>query len=242
MSKKTAALLIGFGGPTARSEVRSFLESVLEGTSIPPQRFDEVLHHYEAIGGVSPYNAVTAVQKNALEEWFLARGVALPVGVGYRHSTPAFKDAFEIFKKYGIEKVVAFILASFRCTSSFEKYKLKVAEALRAAGASGIELVYTEPFFDNALYLEAQTDRVREITASFSEEQKHRTFFYFQRIRSPCRCPKKAVMPRNMPLPPKRSHDHSDWLRSSGPRLIKAAAGTPKTRGLDRTSLRHSRL
>ena len=177
--KKTAALLIGFGGPTNNSEVRPFLESVLEGISIPPQRFDEVLRHYEVIGGVSPYNAVTAVQKNALEEWFLARNVSLPVGVGYRHSTPALKDAFETFKRYGIEKVIAFILASFRCYSSFEKYQLKAAEAMAAAGAQGIELVYTDPFFDNALYLQAQTERVLEITASFSDEQKSRTYFLF---------------------------------------------------------------
>ena len=67
MKDKTAVLLIGFGGPASPEEVRPFLESVLEGTKIPQSRFQEVLKHYEAIGAVSPYNAATFKQKQALE-------------------------------------------------------------------------------------------------------------------------------------------------------------------------------
>src|SRR6185436_1878550 len=51
-----AVLLIAFGGPTRPEEIRPFLANVTRGRSIPPERLEEVVHHYEAIGGRSPLN------------------------------------------------------------------------------------------------------------------------------------------------------------------------------------------
>ena len=122
MSKENVAvLLIGFGGPTRAEEVRSFLEGVLEGIRVPQARFDEVLGHYEAVGGLSAYNAVTQKQKKALEMEFESRSLKLPVFVGLRHSRPNFEDAFTELKKNKIEKVIGFILSPFRTYASFEK-------------------------------------------------------------------------------------------------------------------------
>ena len=61
-----AVLLIGFGGPTRREEIRPFLDNILRGRPIPPQRYEEVVHHYEAMGGRSPYNDHTMRQADAL--------------------------------------------------------------------------------------------------------------------------------------------------------------------------------
>jgi ferrochelatase len=46
-----AVLLIAFGGPTAMDEVRPFLANVLRGRPVPPERVEEVVRHYEGIGG-----------------------------------------------------------------------------------------------------------------------------------------------------------------------------------------------
>jgi len=54
-----AVLLIAFGGPTAPEEIRPFLARVLRGIPIPPERVEEVVHHYEAVGGKSPLNEIT---------------------------------------------------------------------------------------------------------------------------------------------------------------------------------------
>ena len=59
-------LLIAFGGPTAPEEIRPFLARVTKGIPIPPQRLEEVAHHYEAVGGKSPLNEITFRQANAL--------------------------------------------------------------------------------------------------------------------------------------------------------------------------------
>ncbi len=54
-----AVLMVGFGGPTRPEEIRPFLENVVRGRPIPASRLEEVAHHYEAIGGRSPYNELT---------------------------------------------------------------------------------------------------------------------------------------------------------------------------------------
>jgi ferrochelatase len=46
-----AVILIGFGGPTSPGEIRPFLDRVTAGRPIPRERYEEVVHHYEAIGG-----------------------------------------------------------------------------------------------------------------------------------------------------------------------------------------------
>lgn len=49
-----AVLLIAFGGPTRREEVRPFLANVLRGRPIPTERIEEVVRHYEEIGPGAP--------------------------------------------------------------------------------------------------------------------------------------------------------------------------------------------
>ena len=66
-------MLIGFGGPTAPDEVRPFLDRVLQGRPVPRERYEEVVHHYELLGGRSPYNDLTMRQAAALREAFTPR-------------------------------------------------------------------------------------------------------------------------------------------------------------------------
>ena len=62
-----AVLLIAFGGPTAPEEIRPFLEIVTRGRRIPPERLEEVAHHYEQMpGGRSPLNELTEAQADGL--------------------------------------------------------------------------------------------------------------------------------------------------------------------------------
>ena len=61
---------------------------------IPPQRLEEVAHHYEAVGGKSPLNEITFRQANALEK-FLNATSRLPVYVGMRNATPFFAETLK---------------------------------------------------------------------------------------------------------------------------------------------------
>ena len=58
-SSVRSVLLISFGGPQGPKDIRPFLENVLRGRRVAPQRMEEVAHHYELFGGVSPITALT---------------------------------------------------------------------------------------------------------------------------------------------------------------------------------------
>src|SRR5437879_10491142 len=62
-----AVLLIAFGGPTKPDEIRPFLQNVARGRRIPPERLEDVAHHYEQMpGGRSPLNDLTFMQARSL--------------------------------------------------------------------------------------------------------------------------------------------------------------------------------
>ena len=52
-----AILVVSFGGPEGMDDVMPFLENVTRGRNVPRERLEEVAHHYELFGGVSPINA-----------------------------------------------------------------------------------------------------------------------------------------------------------------------------------------
>ena len=101
-----AVLLIAFGGPTSPEEIRPFLARVTKGIPIPPQRLEEVVHHYEAVGGKSPLNEITFRQAKALQKVLNESGHALPVYVGMRNSQPFFRDTLKKMFDDGIRKLV----------------------------------------------------------------------------------------------------------------------------------------
>jgi ferrochelatase len=179
MISKKAALLIGFGGPRSVEETRPFLEYVLQGVRIPKERFEEVLHHYEVIGGVSPYIEYTEKQQSALKKRLQSENISIPVFTGYRNSKPFFKDVFLELKQQGIEKVIGFVLSPLRSYASFGKYVDRVEEGKKEADALDIEIVYTEPFYLNLLFVEAQADRIKDAASQISKEELQKTFFIF---------------------------------------------------------------
>src|SRR5580693_8204403 len=92
-AKCDAVLMIGFGGPTGADEVRPFLDNVLRGRSVPRERYEEVVHHYDLLGGRSPYNDLTMRQAAALRGELEKKGARIPVAVGMRNWKPYIADA-----------------------------------------------------------------------------------------------------------------------------------------------------
>src|SRR2546421_1988983 len=96
-----AVLMIGFGGPTQPDEIRPFLQNVVRGRNVPPERLEEVAHHYEAIGGRSPYDELTTRQAQRLQQRLAAVGLPLPVYVGMRNWTPFLREAIAQMNRDG---------------------------------------------------------------------------------------------------------------------------------------------
>lgn len=153
-----AVLLIAFGGPTRPEEIRPFLARVTEGLAIPPQRLEEVAHHYEAVGGKSPLNEITFRQAKALKD---ALKNKLPVYVGMRNAAPFFVETLKQMATDGIKHAVGFILSSHRTEASWERYQKNIADAHAELGAGAPEVDYCDGWHDHPLFVQTWVELIQ---------------------------------------------------------------------------------
>jgi protoporphyrin/coproporphyrin ferrochelatase len=161
-AKCDAVLMIGFGGPTRADEVRPFLDNVLHGRPVPRERYEEVVHHYDLLGGRSPYNDLTMRQATALRAALAKKGVNLPIAVGMRNWTPYIADSMRTLAEAGARRVLGFIMAAHRSEASYERYQANVEDARAALGEAAPEIVYPQPWHDHPLFVGAVASRARE--------------------------------------------------------------------------------
>ncbi|MBV8356614.1 MAG: ferrochelatase, partial [Deltaproteobacteria bacterium] len=156
-----AVILIGFGGPTAAAEVRPFLDRVLAGRPVPRERYEEVVRHYEAFGGRSPYNAMTMRLAAALQDQLQRMGISVPVTAAFRNMPPFFDDALRDLKQRGIHRVFGFVLAAHRSEASWDRYLDAIKLARERLGDDALEIEYPPPWHDDPAFVEAVADRAR---------------------------------------------------------------------------------
>jgi ferrochelatase len=166
-----AVLLISFGGPQGLDDIRPFLANVLRGRRVPPERVEEVAHHYELFKGVSPITDITKRQAAGLAARLSAAGHPLPVYVGMRNWHPFLADTFREMRVAGVRRVIGFITAAQHSYSSCEQYRENVTAArteLRASG-SDIDVTYVGSWFDHPLFTGANAAHVREALRTLPE-------------------------------------------------------------------------
>ena len=162
-----AVILIGFGGPRSTAEVRPFLDRVIAGRPIPRERYEEVVHHYEAIGGRSPFNEITERQAAALREQLTSEGVKIPVVVGMRNTPPWLEYALGELAQRGVRRALGFVLAAHRCEASWDRYLRDVEEARERVGPGAPAVDYLGEWHAHPLFIEAAADRVADALARF---------------------------------------------------------------------------
>ncbi len=154
-------LLVGFGGPERIEDVRPFLAKVSEGRAIPEERLKGVEHHYEVIGGFSPYNQLAMKLKKDLEESLRSRGVGVPVLIGMRNWHPFLNDTLKVIKEREYKRGLALILSVQRSISSCAQYKDNVAAAKLSVGAEELSYEFSPSWGTHPDFIEAQSDQVR---------------------------------------------------------------------------------
>lgn len=140
-------LLIGFGGPESSEEVMPFLRRVTAGRNISDARLLSVAHHYEAIGGKSPYNAWATKLKEDLSREL---GLELPVFLGHRNAAPFLKETLLDIHARGFKNGLGLILAPFRSTVSCRRYKENIHEVLHENGITEMRYTYPSPWYHHA--------------------------------------------------------------------------------------------
>jgi ferrochelatase len=178
-AKCDSVLMVGFGGPTRADEVRPFLDNVLRGRPVPPERYEAVVHHYQLLGGRSPYNELTMRQADALRAELARKNIDVPVAVGMRNWNPYVADSLRALAEHGARRVLAFILAPHRSEASWERYQQTVRDAQAAAGGSAVEVVYPEPWHDHPLFIMAVASRTREALGRLDAIERSRALLIF---------------------------------------------------------------
>src|SRR3954470_1999429 len=159
-----AVLLVAFGGPQGPADVRPFLANVLRGRRVTPERIEEVAHHYELFGGVSPLTDLTMQQARALEATLAQRGLPLPVHVGMRNWHPFLADTLAEMSRKGVRRAIGVLAAAQRSYSGCTQYKENVQAALAdivTLGERPLEVVYVGDWHEHPGFIEANADRVR---------------------------------------------------------------------------------
>ena len=152
-----ALLLISFGGPEKIEDVIPFLENVLRGRNVPHERLLAVAEHYYHFGGRSPINDQCRDLISALE----SAGVGLPIYWGNRNWHPMLGDTVRKMKEDGIGRALAIATSAFGSYSGCRQYREDI-EAARAAVEGAPEIDKLPPFWGEAGFVGAMTDRVRE--------------------------------------------------------------------------------
>jgi protoporphyrin/coproporphyrin ferrochelatase len=178
-AKCDSVLMVGFGGPTRADEVRPFLDNVLRGRPVPRERYEAVVHHYEALGGASPYNELTMRQADALRAELSKKNIGAPVAVGMRNWKPYVADSLRSLAENGARHVLAFMLAPHRSEASWDRYHQTVRDAQAALGESAPEVEYPEPWHDHPLFIKAVASRTREALARLDASERSRASIIF---------------------------------------------------------------
>jgi ferrochelatase len=160
-----AVLVVAFGGPEGMTDVRPFLDNVLRGRRVPPERVEEVARHYERFDGVSPLNAITRRQAEGLRAGLAARGLDLPVYVGMRNWHPLLPDTLQAMARDGVRRAIGFVCAPHRSYSSCTQYRENVDDARGAASAAGLDdvsITFVGDWHNHPLFIDANARHVRE--------------------------------------------------------------------------------
>jgi ferrochelatase len=156
MSNGDALLLVSFGGPEGPDEVRPFLERVVTGRGVPPERLEEAARHYDLFGGVSPINARNRALITRLRDRLAEPPFRIPAYWGNRYSRPTLEDAVRAMRRDGLRRALAFVTSAFDSPPGFTRYLEAVARARVAVGPGAPAVVPLPPFWNHPLFEAAQ--------------------------------------------------------------------------------------
>ena len=176
-----SVLVVSFGGPQGLDDIRPFLANVLRGRRVSPERVEEVAHHYELFGGVSPITAITRQQAEGLRVRLAAAGHPLPVFVGMRNWHPLLPDTLREMHAAGLRRAIGFITAAQHSYSSCQQYRENVAAARAELRSHGHDVVVTfvGSWFDHPLFIAANAAHVQEALARLPESVRGRARLVF---------------------------------------------------------------
>lgn len=174
-----AVVLISFGGPREPKEIRPFLANVLRGRSIPAERLEHVVGHYELFDGVSPITEITLRQAEGLRQRLASN---VPVYVGMRNWHPFLEDTLKQMSADGVRRALGVMLAAHHSYSSCGQYKQNVVQARKTIGAEGVrdvEVTYVAGWHTHEGFIDANARHIRDALDRLPADLRQRARLVF---------------------------------------------------------------
>ncbi len=177
---KTAVVLLNLGGPDSLEAVEPFLYNLfcdpdifkipigqkLFAKLISNRRASKVIEEYKLIGGKSPINEWTEIQRNKLEIELRKINSNTDVLIAMRYWKPLTQTIIEKIESVNYDKIILLPLYphySITTTgSSFNEWK-------RHYNGEEKKLVFINSYYNHPGYLSAINQRIDEALLSFSE-------------------------------------------------------------------------
>ena len=170
-----AILVVSFGGPEGMDDVIPFLENVTRGRGVPRERLEEVAHHYELFGGVSPINEQNRALIAALRPELDAHGIDLPIYFGNRNWHPYLTDTLRRMADDGVERALAFFTSAYSSYSGCRQYRENLFVSQQEVGDRAPEVLKLRMFYNHPGFVEANADHLREALAAVPAERRATT-------------------------------------------------------------------
>jgi protoporphyrin/coproporphyrin ferrochelatase len=167
-----AILFVSFGGPEGMDEVTPFLENVLRGRNVPPERMREVAHHYELFGGVSPINEQNRRLIEALRKELDERGPRLPIYWGNRNWHPLLADTLRRMRDDGITNALAFVTSAYSSYSGCRQYRENIEAARAEAGEGAPRVEKLRAFFNHPGFVGPNVENLRAALEGIPAERR----------------------------------------------------------------------
>src|SRR5207248_4661805 len=174
-----ALLIVSFGGPEGMDEVMPFLENVLRGKNVPPERMRAVAHHYELFGGVSPINSQNRTLIAALEKELATNGPRLPIYWGNRNWHPVLADTLRQMADDGIKSALAFFTSAYSSYSGCRQYREDILRARSEVGSRAPQVEKLRAFYNHPGFIEPNIENVRDALNQIPEERRERAQIAF---------------------------------------------------------------
>jgi ferrochelatase len=167
-----SVLVVSFGGPEQRADVMPFLENVVRGKNVPPERLKEVAAHYNHFDGKSPINDQNRALIAALEEELAKSDLDLPVYWGNRNWHPFIVDALRQMQSEGKKRALAFVTSAYSSYSGCRQYLENIEQARQEIGDGAPTVDKLRAFYNHPGFIEANVDRLLAALETLPKERR----------------------------------------------------------------------
>lgn len=200
---KTAVILLNLGGPDSLEAIEPFLYNLFSDPDIfnlpfgqklfakliSGRRAPKVQKEYELIGGKSPINEWTELQRSMLENELRQADTGIDVIIAMRYWHPLTDEAVKIVENGNYDKILMLPLyPHFSVSTTGSSFN----EWARIYNGDDSKLVFVKDYFENDLYIKAINERIDETLNLFPETVKDDVQLVFSAHGTPVSMVKKG--------------------------------------------------